>query len=146
MKILNKIGYLLTIMAFGIELFCKGYITQGYVINPEEHGIWKYYYWDVFPLVNGYFNPILIMLLTLIIIVLFKQQLKVNNISLILCNATLSILIIMLSNDKYKLLNCGSSDLFKMSDESPIILIFMMVFVLDILTIIIEKCSRINDV
>lgn len=146
MKILNKIGYLLTIMAFGIELFCKGYITQGYVINPEEHGVWKYYYWDVLPLVNGYFNPILIMLLTLIIIVLFKQQLKVNNISLILCNATLSILIIMLSNDKYKFLNCGSSDLFKMSDESPIILIFMMVFVLDILTIIIEKCSRINDV
>lgn len=146
MKILNKIGYLLTIMAFGIELFCKGYITQVYVINPEEHGVWKYYYWDVLPLVDGYFNPILIMLLTLIIIVLFKQQLKINNISIVLCNATLSIFIIILSNDKYKFFNCGSTDSFMTSDESPIILIFVMVLVLDILTIIIEKCSRINDV
>ena len=145
MKILNEIGYLLTIIAFGIELFCKGYITQGYVINPEEHGVWKYYYWDVFPLVNGYFNPILIMLLTLIIIVLFKQQLKDNNISLVLCNTSLSILIIILSNDKFKFLNHGCSELFNMSDENPIILIFMMVFVLDILIIIVEKFSKIYD-
>ena len=63
----------------------------------------------------------------MIIIVLFKQQLKVNNISLVLCNTSLSILIIILSNDKFKFLNHGCSELFNMSDENPIILIFMMV-------------------
>lgn len=142
MKILNKIGYLLAIMAFGIELFCKGYVTEGYVINPEEYGVWEYYYWDIFPLVSGFFNPILIMLLTLISIVFLRQALKVPTKAIALCNAALSVLIIIISNNNYKL-GIWEVDLYNISAESPIPLIFMVVLVINLFILMLHYTKRI---
>lgn len=98
MKILNKINLVLTLMSFILELCLDSVVYKYWVANPSEYGKNYMYYWSLHPLLMGYINPMLILILTIALLIFCFKILvsKYNLYNHIIC-IVLSLVVIFLS-------------------------------------------------